>query len=86
MWAMLTEIAQQLPWHGTVLRPDDWKLIFLAALKREQRLVPNLDGDGFVNLGRSSSDLSKNEMGDLIDLISAFGSTHGVKFNDELAA
>lgn len=86
MWAMLTEIAQQLPWHGTTLRPDDWKLIFLDALKREQRLVPNIDGDGFVNLGRSSSDLSKNEMGDLIDLIAAFGSTHGVKFNDEMAA
>ncbi len=23
MWAMLTEIARQLPWHGTKLRPDD---------------------------------------------------------------
>lgn len=83
MWAMLTEVAQQIPWHGLKLRPDDWKLIFLDALKQEQRLVPNLDGNGFVTLGRSSSDLSKEEMANLIDLISAWGAQHGVKFQDE---
>jgi hypothetical protein len=55
MWAMLTDVAMQLPWHGVKLRPDDWKLIFLDALKRELRMVPNIDGTGFVNLGRSSS-------------------------------
>lgn len=82
MWAMLTDIATQLPWHGVKLRPDDWKLIFLDALKREVRAVPNLDGTGFVNLGRSSSDLSKSEMGDLMELISAFGTNHGVTFHD----
>jgi hypothetical protein len=85
MWAMLTEIAQQLPWHGVKLRPDDWKLIFLDALKRELRMVPNLDGTGFVNLGRSSSDLTKGEMSDLIELIFEFGSRHGVVFQDDEA-
>lgn len=86
MWAMLTDIASQLPWHGQKLRPDDWKLIFLDALKRELRLVPNLDGRGFVNLGRSSSDLSKQEMSELMELIAAFGAEHGVKFNDPTEA
>lgn len=82
MWAMLTDVATQLPWHGQKLRPDDWKLIFLDALKRELRIIPNLEGNGFVNLGRSSSDLSKEEMSDLIDLISAFGAEHDVTFGD----
>ena len=82
MWAMLTDVAQQLPWHGQKLRPNDWKLIFLDALKREVRIVPNLEGTGFVNLGRSSSDLTKEEMGDLMELISEFGARHGVKFHD----
>lgn len=86
MWAMLTEVAQQLPWHGVKLRPDDWKLIFLDALDRDLRMVPNLDGTGFVNLGRSSSDLSKSEMTDLIELIFAFGARHGVKFQDDQVA
>lgn len=83
MWSMLTDIARELPWHGIKLTPDDWKLIFLDALKREARMVPNLDGNGFVNLGRSSSDLSKAEMGDLIELIRAFGANHGVTFIDQ---
>lgn len=83
MWAMLTDVATQLTWHGVKLTPDDWKLVFLDALKREMRIVPNIDGTGFVNLGRSSSDLSKAEMSDLIEIIFAFGAKHGVVFHDD---
>lgn len=86
MWASLTDIAQQVVWHGQRLKPDDWKLVFLDALKRELRIVPNIDGNGFVNLGRSSSDLSKAEMSDLIEIIMAFGAQHGVVFNDQESA
>lgn len=86
LWAMLTDVATQLPWHGVTLRPEDWKFIFLDALDRETRIVPNIDGTGFVNLGRSSSDLTKAEMADLLELIAAFGARHGVKFADESEA
>lgn len=82
LWASLTDVATQLAWHGVKLTPDDWKLVFLDGLKREMRLVPNIDGNGFVNLGRSSSDLSKGEMIELIELILAFGAQHGVVFHD----
>lgn len=82
MWSMLTEIATQLPWHGLKLRAEDWKIIFLDALKRELRMVPNLDGTGFVNLGRSSSDLSKEEMSGLMEIMAEFGARHGVVFHD----
>ena len=83
MWAQLTEIAQQVPYHGLKLTPDDFKLLFLDALKREVRMVPNLDGNGFVSLGRSSSDLSKAEMSDLFLLIEKFGAEHGVVFREQ---
>jgi len=86
MWAILTEVARQVQWHGQRLSADDWKLVFLAALKAELRIVPNLDGTGFVQLGRSSSDLSVPEMADLIDLIAAFGARQGVVFADQLEA
>lgn len=82
MWAMLTDVATQVPWHGLKLTPQDWKYIFLDALKREVRIVPNIDGTGFVNIGRSSSDLSKSEMSDLLELIGAFGASHGVTFHE----
>ena len=35
MWAMLTDVATQVKWHGISLTPDDWKLVFLDGLKRE---------------------------------------------------
>ena len=82
MWVLLGKIAAQLPWHGIKLSADDWKLLMLDALKREVRMVPNIDGNGFVSLGRSSSDLSKDEMSQLIELILAFGANHGVVFEE----
>jgi hypothetical protein len=86
LWASLTEVAMQVTWHGIKLTPDDWKLIFLDALAREKkqelRMVPNTDGTGVVNLGRSSSDLSKDEMSELIELIHAFGAKHDIQFKD----
>lgn len=80
MWAKLTEIAEQKPYHGIRLLPDDYKLLFLDALKREVRMVPNLDGNGFVSLGRSSSDLSKDDMNDLLTLIDAWAAQNGIEF------
>lgn len=82
MWAMLTDVARQLPWHGQRLTAEDWKCIFLDGLKGEVRTVPNLEGNGFVSL-RRSSDLSKDEMSQLIELIAAFGVEHGVEFGDQ---
>lgn len=81
MWAMLTDVARQLKWHGERLEPGDWKLLFLDALGRENRVVPGING-GIVSLGTSSSRLSKDEMSDLMEVIAAFGSNHGVQFND----
>jgi hypothetical protein len=78
MWAMLTDVSEQLEWHGVKLKAEDWKLVFMDALNREVRMVPNIEGTGFVNIGTRSSDLSKEEMSDLIELIFAFGAKHGV--------
>lgn len=81
MWARLTDIAKHVNWHGQNLTPADWKDIFTASLRRA-RVVPNIDGDGFVQLGLHTSDLSKEEMGNLLDLIDAFGAERGVLFSD----
>jgi hypothetical protein len=77
-WAMLTALSVQLPWHGQRLTPDDWKLVMMAGLNQELRLVPNINGNGFVQLGRSSSKLSKAEMSELMELIEVFAAEHSV--------
>lgn len=83
LWAALTEIAQKVEWHGIKITPDDWKLIFMHSLNSELRIVPSLDGKGFVNLGTSSSKLSKQEMSMLIELIMMFAAERGVVFSWE---
>lgn len=82
MWAMLTDLSKQLLWHGQRLSTEDWKQVMLASLKQEMRIVPNVNGDGFVQLGRSSSDLSKEEMADLMTIMEAFAARYGVRFKE----
>ncbi len=83
LWACLSEIAQKVEWHGLKLMADDWKLIFMHSLNSELRIVPSLDGKGFVNLGTSSSKLSKQEMSMLIELIMMFAAERGIVFSWE---
>ena len=79
MWAMLTEVSEQVDWYGKKLTPDEWKTMATAALRR-QRVVPGIEG-GFVVLGESTKIMTKAELSELIDFIDAFGAQHGVKFS-----
>lgn len=82
MWAMLTDVSAQVQPAGCKLPPEDWKLLFMHQLRGELRLLPELDGPGYVPVGNSSSDLGKTEMTGLIELIFAYGAKHGVTFQE----
>ncbi len=79
LWAMLSEISEQVDWYGRKLSPEEWKHVFSASLKK-QDVVPGLDG-GFVVLGLSTSKMTRAEMSDLQTLMEAFGAQQGVKFS-----
>lgn len=81
LWACLTDVALQVEWYGQKLSPGDWKDMFTASL-RKARVVPGLDPGSFVLLGLHTSDMSKDEMGNLLELIMAFGAERGVTFHD----
>ncbi len=82
LWATLEEIAKQHKHNGLTLTPEDYKVLFMDALWRETRMVPNLDGNGMVALGRSSSSLTKAEMNDLLTLMEAWCAQNGVNLHD----
>jgi hypothetical protein len=63
------------------LSPESWKAVFSSAL-RKLDVVPNLDGTGFVALGQSTSQMSKREFGELIELIAAFAAESGVSIQE----
>lgn len=84
LWAMLTDISQQVDWYGQKLSPEEWKHVFSAALAK-QKVVPGLDG-GFVVLGQSTSKMTKAEMSDMQTLMEAFGAERDVVWSDPEAA
>ena len=78
MWAMLTDIAEQVEWHGQRLPKEAWKDMITAALKRQQ-VVPGIDG-GFVVIGARTREMTVAEMSDVIAFAEAFGAERGVRF------
>jgi hypothetical protein len=80
MWAVLTDLAEQVEWYGQKLSKENWKDVLTAALKK-QSVVPALDG-GFVVLGTSTSKMTIAEMTELIELAMAFGVEKGVVFSE----
>lgn len=85
--AMCDDVSRQIKWTDVfgrpiTMTPENWKRFFLAMWKRETLVVPNEDGTGFYDLGVRSSEMSVAEMGDVMELISAFGAQRGVQFRD----
>ena len=84
MWVLLGEISKQVDWYGHKLSSEDWKDIFTASL-RKCRTVPGLDYGTVVPLGMRTSDMTKAEFSDLLELIFAFGAERGLML-DVIAA
>lgn len=83
MWAMLTDVSRQVKHNGRSYTPDQWKVLFMHACGREVQFIPSLDGTTFIPWGQSSSDLSKQEMTDLIEFMFSWGALNGVVFADD---
>lgn len=78
--SMCADVARQVEWHGQRLSHDDWRHMFVAAYRKQQRIVPGIDG-GFVVLGASSRDLSIAECSEVMELVWAFGAERDVKWS-----
>lgn len=82
MWAMLTDVANQKEHCGRKYTPDQWKILMMHACGREVQFIPALDGKTFLPWGQSSSDLSKDEMSELIEFLFQWGAENGVVWSD----
>lgn len=89
LWPMLSDVAKQVKWpvNGAMdyLPAEDWKDILSSGLDSEQRVAPGING-GFVMLGKRTSKMRKAEFAQLIELIYAFGSQHGVQWSEPALA
>lgn len=78
MWAMLTDISEQVMWCGKHHSKEDWKDLMTAALKMTQReelqAVPGIGGNYVVVLGLHTSSMTLKAMSDLIEYMYSWGS------------
>jgi len=83
MWAILGQIVKARPTHcGVKLSADDYKTLFVHALRKEMRMVMDLEGAGFVPLGNSSSALTVAEFSDLFEVMAEWCAREGIEIKD----
>ncbi len=85
--AALTDIAEQVVWHGKKLSVVTWKRLCTASWLREMgeqpELIPALDGNGFDIVFERTSGLTVPQMTALIEWTLAFGAQNGVTFGKD---
>lgn len=85
--AMIGEVAQQAKHLGAKWDAEDWKRLLLDRFARETgravgKVIPNLSGDGVVEVGILSRRFSKRTANEFIEWLSAWGADNGVEFSD----
>ena len=82
MWSCLRDLSEQVEWFGRRMTDEGWK-DFITAHIEGQEVVPNMDGTGFVTIGRgkSTSDMTIAEMTEVIERCHAFGAMRGVRWS-----
>lgn len=81
LWSLLGQLANQVEWYGQKLSAEDFKDLCSASL-RKSNVVPGIDPGTVVPLGMRTSQMTKDEMTALIELIYAFGAERGVRFRE----
>lgn len=85
LWAVLSDVALQKEHHGRKYAPEVWKALFLNGWQRDVRLIPTLDGQSVMPITRTS-DLSKQEMSELLEFMTAWAVENGVVLHDNMEA
>lgn len=80
MWAMLSDISRAKP-DGRLHTAEMWKALFMHACGHAVQFETGLDGQPFP-VGFRSSRLSKRQMIDLIEFITAWGAEHNVLWSE----
>ncbi|NYT67951.1 recombination protein NinB [Pusillimonas noertemannii] len=92
--AMIGDIARQVDLLGERRDVEDAKRLLIDAfsrvmtaagtpLRQRSRIVPSLDGSGFVQLGVQSRRFLVGEASEFIEYLYAFGTEHSVRWSEK---
>jgi hypothetical protein len=80
--ALITDIAKTLEWAGAKRDVETWKRLLTAAWLRARgepiEMLPALDGHGVDIVFRRTSELTVNEMIELIEYIQSWAVANGI--------
>jgi hypothetical protein len=87
MWAMLGEIAKQVPHRDRFgaeryYAAEQWKVLMMHACGQEVDFMPSLDGSTFIPYEGRSSKMNSADMNEFLSFIEAWGVQNGVKFRE----
>lgn len=77
------EIAKARPWAGQQLDAEGWKRLLVDAWMRESgraqgKVVPSLDGQSVVVLGKQTSNMTITELSELIEFAIAWAAQNDI--------
>jgi hypothetical protein len=83
--AMIGEIAKQAEHLGAKWDAESWKRLLVDQFLRENgkggnRVLPNLDGTGIVQLGFQTRRFSKEQASEFVEWLLAWGAEHGITY------
>lgn len=91
LWAMLTDLSEQVVWGGKKQKKETWKTLtayqLLSEIAEEDdeeytaEFVPTLDRSTLLSVDISTKSMSKKIFSKLVIIIERFGAENGVKFS-----
>lgn len=88
--SLVSDISKACPkWNGLTFDADDWKALLIVSHAiatggdaAQLRLVPDLEGKGFIQLRESSARMSKERASSLIEYVTAWATSHGIPLRE----
>jgi hypothetical protein len=79
-FAMIGDLRRQKP-EGRDMSKEAWKAVVLSALGMEDETVEGFNGEP-VTVAASSRRLTVRQMSDCLEIMFAYGATHGIVWSD----
>jgi len=85
--AIIGDIAKQAQHMGAKWSAEDWKRLLVQEFCRQAglesgQIIPNLAGDGIVQLGRQSRKFTKEQASEFVEFLLAWSAENGVTINE----
>jgi hypothetical protein len=83
--AIIDEIAQQAQHLGSKWDAESWKRLLVDQFLKDNgqktgKVIPNLAGDGIVQLGMQTRDFTKEQASEFVEWLFAWGAEHGITY------